>query len=126
MYFKASVACTACVVIFVIINASLKGLINRLEIYLEVKWAILRSWLLRNGYWKKNSYISVTELKLQVRLRMQSLHRCTLLNFNFFEEKKNKKIKKNLGDEAKVAQCPFKNVSFLYRMHQYFCNYEEE
>ena len=34
---------------------------------------------LKNGYWKKNVYIFVTELKLQVRFSMQSLHRYTLL-----------------------------------------------
>ena len=33
----------------------------------------------KNGCWKKNSNIFVTELKLQVRLSMQSLHRYTLL-----------------------------------------------
>ena len=33
----------------------------------------------KNDYQKKNSYIFVTELKLQVRLSMQSLHINTLL-----------------------------------------------
>ena len=33
----------------------------------------------KNGCWKKNACIFVTELKLQVRFSMQSLHRYTLL-----------------------------------------------
>ena len=35
--------------------------------------------IFKNGHWKKNSYMFATELKLQVRWSMQSLHSFTLL-----------------------------------------------
>ena len=57
-----------------------------------------------NGRCKKNVYIFVIKLKFQVRLSMQSLHRYTLLmvwdSQLFFKS----------GDEAEVAQYPFKFV----------------
>ena len=59
----------------------------------------------KNGCQKKNSYIVVTELKLQVRLSMQSLHMNTFL---LVWKKISTFLKKKMGDEAEVVQCPFK------------------
>ena len=67
--------------------------------------AIFKSRLFKNGYWKKNAFIFVTELKLQVRFCMQSLHRYTLLMIQ-----KSQLFWKKIGDEAEVVQCPFNKV----------------
>ena len=56
---------------------------------------------------RKMKYIFVTELKLQVRFSMQSLHRYTLLMIE------SQLFWKKFGDEAEVVQCPFKFITCL-------------
>ena len=53
----------------------------------------------QNGYWKKNSYIFVTGLKLQVTLSMPSLHRYTLngIKISTFLKKKSRGMRLNLS-----------------------------
>ena len=65
---------------------------------------------------ERKMHIFVTELKLQVRFSMQSLHRYTLLMIW-----KSQLFWKKIGDEAEVVQCPFKpfmhfKIKFLNKL----------
>ena len=93
--------------------------------------AILRSRLLKMAAKRKNSYIFVTELKLQVRLSMQSLHRNTLLQTTGIKISTFLKKKKKLGNEAEVVQRPlkmhtlfFETVLIVLRQHTKHANFE--
>ena len=63
------------------------------------QWQPFQEMDFKKGCWKKNSCIVVTDLKLQVRVNMQLLHRYTSNNVKISTSKKKK-------GEAEVVQCP--------------------
>ena len=66
--------------------------------------AILRSRFLKAATERIKSYIFETELRMQGRLSMQSLHRYKLLMVS------------KSWDEVEVVQCPFKIISKIYSL----------
>ena len=75
----------------------------------------------KNGCWKKNSWIFVSELKLQVRLSMQSLHRGKSRNRWTFSKIENLRFLKNYDDYNCIFGIKLKgpSLSFIWRVMQW-------